>query len=46
VHTFHIGADSYSMYTGLIALAINIVVAVVVQLVFGKGGAKAPALKH
>src|SRR5450830_282788 len=46
VHTFHIGADSYSMYTGLIALAINIVVAVVVQLVFGKGGAKAPSLKH
>ncbi len=46
VHTFHIGADSYTMYTGLIALAINIVVAVVVQLVFGKGGAKAPALKH
>ncbi|EJL91893.1 Na+/proline symporter [Herbaspirillum sp. CF444] len=46
VHTFHIGADSYTMYTGLIALAINIVVAVVVQLVFGKGGTKAPALKH
>jgi len=46
VHTFHIGADSYTMYTGLIALAINIVVAVAVQLVFGKGGAKTPALKH
>ena len=46
VHTFHIGADSYTMYTGLIALAINIVVAVVVQLVFGKGGTKEPALKH
>jgi SSS family solute:Na+ symporter len=46
VHTFHIGADAYTMYTGLIALTLNIVVAVVVQLVFGKGGAKAPALKH
>jgi SSS family solute:Na+ symporter len=46
VHTFHIGADAYTMYTGLIALALNIVVAVVVQLVFGKGGAKAPALKR
>ncbi|MFJ9452579.1 MULTISPECIES: monocarboxylate uptake permease MctP [unclassified Herbaspirillum] len=46
VHTFHIGADAYTLYTGLIALALNIVVAVVVQLVFGKGGAKAPALKH
>ncbi|WP_050477972.1 monocarboxylate uptake permease MctP [Herbaspirillum rhizosphaerae] len=46
VHTFHIGADAYTMYTGLIALALNIAVAVVVQLVFGKGGAKAPALKH
>ena len=46
VHTFHIGADSYTLYTGLIALALNIVVAVVVQLVFGKGGAKAPALKR
>jgi SSS family solute:Na+ symporter len=46
VHTFHIGADSYTMYTGLIALALNIVVAVVVQLVFGKGGAQAPALKR
>jgi SSS family solute:Na+ symporter len=27
VHTFHIGADAYTMYTGLIALALNIVVA-------------------
>jgi SSS family solute:Na+ symporter len=46
VHTFHIGADAYTLYTGLIALALNIVVAVVVQLVFGKGGAQAPALKR
>ncbi len=46
VHTFHIGADAYTLYTGLIALAINIVVAVAVQLVFGKGGVQAPALKH
>lgn len=46
VHTFHLGADSYTLYTGLIALTINIIVAVAVQLVFGKGGAKKPALKH
>jgi len=36
VHTLHLGADSFSMYTGLIALALNIVVAVVVQLVLPK----------
>ena len=46
VHTFHIGADSYTLYTGLIALAINIVVAVVVQLLFGRGGVQEPVLKR
>jgi len=33
VHTFMIGGDPYAMYTGLFALGVNIVVAVVVQLV-------------
>ncbi|WP_339092828.1 monocarboxylate uptake permease MctP [Variovorax paradoxus] len=37
VHTFVIGGDSYTLYTGLTALVLNIVVAVVVQLVV-KGG--------
>jgi SSS family solute:Na+ symporter len=36
VHTLYLGADSFSMYTGLIALALNIVVAVVVQVVLPK----------
>lgn len=46
VHTLHLGADSHTLYTGLIALALNIVVAVVVQLLFGRGGAQAPALNR
>lgn len=46
IHTFVIGGDSYTLYTGLIALALNIAVAVVVQLLFGKGGAQAPALRR
>jgi len=33
VHTFVIGGGSYTLYTGLTALALNIVVAVLVQLV-------------
>ncbi|RTD96178.1 sodium:solute symporter family protein [Variovorax atrisoli] len=33
VHTFVIGGGSYTLYTGLAALVLNIVVAVVVQLV-------------
>ncbi|MDR6519454.1 SSS family solute:Na+ symporter [Variovorax paradoxus] len=33
VHTFVIGGDSYTLYTGLAALVLNIVVAVAVQLV-------------
>ncbi|WP_394779325.1 monocarboxylate uptake permease MctP [Undibacterium sp.] len=36
VHTMVIGGDSYTVYTGLLALALNIVVAVVFQLVLGK----------
>lgn len=36
VHTLMIGGDSYSMYTGLIALAANILAAVVIQLLRGK----------
>ncbi|AKZ61552.1 sodium:solute symporter [Herbaspirillum hiltneri N3] len=43
VHTFHIGADSYTMYTGLIALALNIAVAVIVNVILDKGAR--PALK-
>ncbi len=35
VHTFLIGADKYTLYTGLIALTLNIIVAVIVQLLFG-----------
>jgi SSS family solute:Na+ symporter len=35
IHSFIIGGDKYTMYTGLIALVINIAVAVVVQLVAG-----------
>jgi SSS family solute:Na+ symporter len=36
VHTLHFGADGYTVYTGLLALALNIVVALVVQAVTGK----------
>ena len=46
VHTFVIGGDSYTMYTGLIALALNIAVAVVLQLVMGKGSKAAVAAAH
>jgi SSS family solute:Na+ symporter len=35
VHTLHLGDGSYTLYTGLLALALNIVVAVVVELVHG-----------
>ncbi|MTV36797.1 monocarboxylate uptake permease MctP [Duganella radicis] len=35
VHTFMLGGDSYTAYTGLLALALNIVVAVLIQLVAG-----------
>jgi len=35
VHTLVLGADSYTVYTGLLALLLNIAVAVIVQLVAG-----------
>jgi len=38
VHTLVIGDASYTVYTGLLALLINVVVAVVVQLVMGSRG--------
>ncbi len=46
VHTFVIGGGSYTIYTGLTALAFNIVVAVVVQLLLGKRGEETPALRQ
>jgi SSS family solute:Na+ symporter len=39
IHTLVIGADNYTAYTGLLALILNIVVAVIVQLVAGGAGA-------
>ncbi|HEY2254263.1 MAG TPA: sodium:solute symporter, partial [Variovorax sp.] len=36
VHTFLLHGAGYTLYTGLIALALNIVVAVIVQLLFGR----------
>nr|AGU10566.1 Sodium:solute symporter family [uncultured organism] len=36
VHTFVIGGDSYTAYTGLVALLLNIVIAVIVQLLAGE----------
>ena len=35
VHTLHIGGDAYTVYTGLLALLLNIVVASVLQLLLG-----------
>jgi len=46
VHTFVIGADKYTIYTGLAALAFNIIVAVVVQLLMGKRGEEAATLRQ
>jgi len=47
VHTFVIGGDSYTIYTGLTALAFNIVVAVLVQLVVkGSPLREAPVLSR
>lgn len=46
VHTFVIGGDKFSIYTGLAALAFNIIVAVVVQLVPGKRGEETPAVRQ
>ena len=39
VHTYLIGGEAYTIYTGLAALALNIVVATVLQLVLGQRGA-------
>lgn len=46
VHTFVIGGDKFSIYTGLAALSFNIIVAVVVQLVLGKRGEETPAVRQ
>ncbi|CAJ0704381.1 MULTISPECIES: monocarboxylate uptake permease MctP [Ralstonia] len=46
VHTFVIGGDKYTIYTGLAALAFNIIVAVVVQLLMGKRGEEAATLRQ
>jgi SSS family solute:Na+ symporter len=40
VHTFAIGADHFSLYTGLVALLLNIVVAVIAQAALGMTAAK------
>jgi SSS family solute:Na+ symporter len=42
VHTLAIGDGHYAVYTGLLALILNIVVAVVVQAVLGTVGRKQP----
>jgi len=39
VHTIMIGDASYTVYTGLLALAVNILVAVILQLMMGSRGA-------
>jgi SSS family solute:Na+ symporter len=39
VHTLVLGDASYTVYTGLLALVLNIVVAAVIQLAMGKRGA-------
>ncbi|XAH26305.1 sodium:solute symporter family protein [Xylophilus sp. GW821-FHT01B05] len=51
VHTLVVGGSSYTLYTGLLALALNIAVAVVVQLALGRRGdtyqePSEPALKR
>ncbi|WP_206064320.1 hypothetical protein [Oleiagrimonas sp. C23AA] len=38
VHAFVIGGESISVYTGLFALAVNIIVAIIVQLFAGNRG--------
>jgi SSS family solute:Na+ symporter len=44
VHTVVLGADSYTVYTGLLALALNVLVAVFVQLCSAKIAKPAPAI--
>jgi SSS family solute:Na+ symporter len=46
VHTLVLGGDSYTVYTGLLALALNICVATAVQLVLGMNGAQRNALNE
>jgi len=41
-----IGGDKYTVYTGLAALVFNIIVAVVVQLIFGKRVAATQAVRQ
>jgi SSS family solute:Na+ symporter len=38
VHTFDLGGDKITLYTGLFALAVNIVVAAIAQLLLGQRG--------
>jgi len=40
VHTFVLGGDSFTLYTGLFALAVNVIVAAVAQVLLGDRGAK------
>jgi SSS family solute:Na+ symporter len=35
VHTLTIGGEGYTVYTGLLALLVNVVVALVIQVVLG-----------
>ncbi len=42
VHTLVLGGASYTMYTGLLALVLNVAVAVVLQLVLGERGTQRP----
>jgi len=41
VHTYIVGGDKYTIYTGLVALVLNILVATVVQLIVGRKDTKA-----
>ncbi len=42
VHTLVLGGASYTVYTGLLALVLNVAVAVVLQLVLGERGTQRP----
>ena len=42
-HTYMLGGESYTIYTGLVALILNIIVASVIQLAMGSQKAGAPA---
>ena len=45
VHTFDLGGDKFTLYTGLFALAVNIVVAAIAQLALGQRG-RAPQVSR